>query len=57
MHGGTLYSNICFFINDNLKKFWESRWNRGAMVIIPSVPEMFRSQNIENSVFHCEKFS
>ena len=37
------------FYNDDSKKYQESRENRGAMVIIPSELEIFRSQNTKDS--------
>ena len=37
------------FYNDDSKKYQESKENRGAMVIIPSKLEIFRSQNTKNS--------
>ena len=47
--------NLCkaiyvLFYNDNSKKYWDFRENRGAIVIIiPSGLEIFRSQNIKDS--------
>ena len=37
------------FYNGNSKKYLGFRENRGAMVIIPSVLEIFRSQNTKDS--------
>ena len=38
-----------FLNNDNPKKYYESKENRGAMVIIPSGLDIFRSQNTKDS--------
>ena len=38
-----------FFNNDNSKKYYESRENRGALVIILRGLEIFRSQNTKDS--------
>ena len=43
----TLYSNVCIN-NNNSKKYYESRENWDVMVIIPSVLEIFRSQNTKD---------
>ena len=46
------FSNIAInvlFYNYNSKKYYESRENRGAIIIIPIELEIFCSQNIEDS--------
>ena len=37
------------FYNNNSKKYYKFRKNRGAMLIIPSGLDIFRSQNTKDS--------